>query len=153
MAVCEELQRDPNLKPPELAAIVAPKMGFLAGGWPMKPATAVRRAEALLANGEISRAIRKIMGLADLNVVDTFRKLKDLVNSEDDNIALGAVRTTLSYALPKPTKQVNIDQRTLVARIDARDSAPPIRARTIDALPAPEIVSGKHPMTKVKNAP
>jgi hypothetical protein len=136
LAVCEELKRDPTLSPKQVAAIVGPKMGWFANGVSLlSPAAAARKAERYLGNGEITFAIRKVMGMAGINVVDTFKKLKDLMDSEDENVALSATRTTLSYAMPKPTKQVQIDQRTLVKKIEVRDEPPVIRARTIEVLP------------------
>lgn len=121
---------------------VAKKWGGLDG-----QGRAVRRGEArvraMFKNYEITEAIREgVRVTADFTVGDAFRLLVAFATGEIEHNGkklppnFTALNKYFEMAVPKPTKNVDVTQRSLVARLDVRDAAPPIRARVLDVLPA-----------------
>lgn len=107
----------------------------------------VRRSEAkiraMLANYEITEAIREACNVAaGFTMGDALRKLVDWINGdiEHEGAKLPPSYTALheyfNLTVRKPTKNVDVTQRSLVARVDVRDAAPPVRARVLDVLPS-----------------
>lgn len=108
----------------------------------MKPSTALKKAKALLERPEIAYALREAFEKAvDFTAVDAMQKHVDWIqgNVEHEGKKLPpsfeALKAYEAFAFPKAAKQVNVNQQTLVARVNLRDEAPEIKVRTIEALP------------------
>lgn len=130
-------RRGIEITPQSLAGYVGPRMGWLRGNGRMSVEASKAKAERWLGNADIAAGLRQaIPELGGPDLGDVSRRFKELLDqNEDPAIAAQMVRLGFTLMTPKPTKKVEVDQRSLVARVEVRDSAPPIRARVLDAIP------------------
>lgn len=115
--------------------------GLDAGGRAVKRGEA--RIRAMLQNYEVTEAIREGCSIAaGFTMGDALRTLVKWINGDIDHDGgklppkYEALAKYFDLTVRKPTKNVDVTQRSLVARVDVRDAAPPIRARVLDVLPA-----------------
>lgn len=117
-----------------LAERIGPQMGWMRWTAKVSDDEATRRMEAKLEQANIVAGIRAVMREGGLNLEDVVKAHKAALQDEDGNVRMRAISEYYKYAMPKPVKQVAVDQKTLIARIDVKDAAPPIQARVLDAL-------------------
>jgi hypothetical protein len=113
-------------------------------GYPLTEKTIARKVEKLISRPDISQAFREATDVAtggDLTLATGLQKMSDWIhgNVEHDGEKLPPSQEMLSkylaLAIPKAPKQVQIDQRVLVAKALVTDEPPAIKARSLDALP------------------
>lgn len=115
-----------------LAVEGGPAMGWFTRRGRLSDEKAIKKFEMMLGNADIAAGLRQaIPEMGGPSFGDVAVRFKELLDSENETIAAQMVRLGFSTMVPKPAKKVEVDQRTLVARIDARSEAPPIRARAI----------------------
>lgn len=136
------LKEHPELTENQLISLIAEKMKYNFD----KQRTAVARearVRKILGTYQVTEAVRRaIAKYAGFSPDDAYRKLVEHIEGEDGNLSMRALDKYFLLTHERPAKNVNIDQKTLVARIDVRDAAPPIQARVLDALPGGN--DGKH---------
>ena len=131
-------------------------IGNQSGGYPMNRAAVRKKAEALLRRADVTEGIREHFAVAaNFTPVDGAQMLvkhirgeiehertvvtKDGVEKINEKIppSLDALKHYHSLALPKPAKQVQVDQRVVVAKALISEQAPQIRVRELK--PADEV--------------
>lgn len=129
------LKEQPELTENELITLIAEKMKYNFD----KQTTAVARearVRKILGTYQVTEAVRRaIAKYADFSPDDAYRKLVEHIQGEDSNLSMRALDKYFMLTHERPAKNVNVEQKTLVARIDVKDAAPPIQARILDALP------------------
>lgn len=107
----------------------------------MKPLVAQKRALTLLSNPNITAAIAEAFEAeAAFSVGDAMRKHVEWILGKVEHAgetlppSYQALKDYEALAIPKPAKNVNVHNETLVARVNVRSEAPPIRSRTIEAM-------------------
>ena len=126
-----------------LALAIAKKMRWVDwNGYTMNEKRAVARAKAHLNKANVLEALRRFFEASTgFSVVDAAREHVKWIRGEQEHDGrrlppnYGALKDYEAMTLPKLPKQVQVDQRTLVARVNLREEAPAIRPRTLDALP------------------
>jgi hypothetical protein len=145
----------PKAESPEAAMLATGKrLGWVNsyGSAPAREKSILKRAKYLLDHHEIAGALRDYFDVAaDFTAVDAANKLVDWIEGrvEYDTQtvtregaviehkakmppSLEALKAYMAVAIPKPAKQVNIDQRTLVAKVLITDKPPVMRARILE---------------------
>ena len=104
---------------------------------PMTQRQILKRANGLMALPDMQAGLRAYFGkVANFTPDDAAKKLVDFINeAKDENVALRALGTYMKLAFPQPTKQVNVEQRTLVARVSLGSEPPKMRTRQLEAAP------------------
>jgi hypothetical protein len=145
----EELAKAPN--PSYAAEVAGMRCGWMyRNGYPMKRDAVAKKAERLLRRGDVTEAIRNYFSeLADFSPVDGARKLVEHIHGIEHDAtvlvdgspvtyrarekpSLDALKHYHALALPKAAKQVNVDQRVVVAKALISETPPPIRVRALE---------------------
>lgn len=121
------------------------------GGYPLSDKVVARKVEQILSRPDINGANREMFAVSaglyphDVNrmvakhilgeiEVTKHIQTKDGVETivEKAPPSLDAAKLYYNLAMPKPAKQVNVDQRVLVAKTFVTDEPPAIRARVLE---------------------
>jgi hypothetical protein len=122
-----------------LADAVGSRMGWCAKDGPLTPPAVRRKALAYFANPNITEAIREHFEVnAGFSAAEAAQIHVKWIRGEMEHNgeklppSFQALKGYEDGAFPKQVKKVDVEQRSLVARFEVRDHAPPIRARVID---------------------
>jgi hypothetical protein len=147
---------------PESAALRAVERsgGMLNGFTEPSDKLRLRRAKALLKQPDVVAAIRAAYEVgADYSITDGMKRLVDWIEGrvrheqtkmlESGEVvkydvtlepSLEALKTYLSVVTPKPAKQVQVDSRSIVAKVLVTDQPPKTRARILEVKALPSAV-------------
>lgn len=115
---------------------------------PLTQRQILKRANGLMSLPDMQAGLRAYFGkVANFTPDDAANKLADLIREgKTEDVQFRALSAYLRLAFPQPTKQVNVKQQTLVARVSIGDEPPKMRTRQLEPprrlTPAEQIIEG-----------